>query len=44
MGDVGPCGICTEIHFILDPMLPNHPFTLDNSLELWNLVFIEFEK
>jgi len=38
MGDTGPCGGCTEIHYL--------PAGKDISqlLELWNLVFIEFNR
>jgi alanyl-tRNA synthetase len=50
MGDTGPCGPCTEIHFdlgqertsvegISDPSTDEHRF-----LEIWNLVFMQFEQ
>jgi alanyl-tRNA synthetase len=34
MGPVGPCGPCTEIYYIDG----------DKIMELWNLVFIEYER
>jgi len=47
MGDTGPCGPCSEIYWYL----PNHPVTpgdepgpSDNWLEIWNLVFMQFER
>lgn len=67
MGSHGPCGVCTEIHFILDErhakkfdqelidikfradinerMLRRLQLsTLANSLEIWNLVFMQYNK
>ncbi|MDD8015948.1 MAG: alanine--tRNA ligase, partial [Acidobacteriota bacterium] len=47
MGDTGPCGPCSEIHYDLDSGIePGDPQTLigsgsDRFLELWNLVFME---
>ncbi|MCP4004037.1 MAG: alanine--tRNA ligase [bacterium] len=46
MGDTGPCGPCSEIHLITDPEImekggdPSGP----GFLELWNLVFMQFEQ
>ncbi|NLY88549.1 MAG: alanine--tRNA ligase [Firmicutes bacterium] len=54
MGDPGPCGPCTEIHYDLGPEycdnrdLPGHTCG-DNGdcgryIELWNLVFIQYNR
>ncbi len=45
MGDTGPCGPCSEIHFDLTPE-GNAPANLVNAgspqlIEIWNLVFIQ---
>jgi len=51
MGEVGPCGPCSEIHYDFDPQ----PFTDGSAyfkersaqgkiIELWNLVFIQFRR
>ena len=50
MGDIGPCGPCSEIHFDRGAHLsegpeciPDHSETCPRWLEIWNLVFMEFE-
>lgn len=50
MGETGPCGPCSEIHYDLDPGLePGEPRELiekgsDRFCELWNLVFMQFSQ
>ena len=50
MGDTGPCGPCSEIHFDLGPELTSvagasTPETDERRyLEIWNLVFMEFDQ
>ena len=49
MGDVGPCGPCTEIFYDHGPDVPGGlPGTPDESgdryTEIWNLVFMQFEQ
>ena len=52
MADTGPCGPCTEIHYEQGPALKcNHPDNCavgvcdcDRWLELWNHVFMEFDR
>jgi alanyl-tRNA synthetase len=50
MGDIGPCGPCSEIHFDRgaqysegDFCVPDHSEFCPRWLEVWNLVFMEFE-
>jgi alanyl-tRNA synthetase len=50
MGDVGPSGPCSEIHFDRGAQLsegphciPDHSETCPRWLEIWNLVFMEFD-
>ena len=52
MGDTGPCGPCSEIHFDLGPenAAPGHEheaFPLDGGgrfVEIWNLVFMQYDR
>src|SRR5690349_14707761 len=52
MGDTGPCGPCSEIHLYggaVEPGLAGTPgrgpaFDDDAYVELWNLVFMQYEK
>ncbi len=49
MGDTGPCGPCSEIHFFLgDDLADNLPEHVngpgDTTMEIWNLVFMQYER
>jgi len=52
MGNTGPCGPCSEIHLFRGDAAPSHagqrgrgPAYEDTAyLELWNLVFMQYEK
>ena len=51
MADTGPCGPCSEIHFDRGPHLsegphciPDHSEQCPRWLEIWNLVFMEFDQ
>ena len=46
MGFTGPCGVCTEIHYSKDKLTNKIDIEnlLLNSIEIWNLVFIQFNR
>ena len=47
MGDTGPCGPCSEIHYFTGDLSEQNAEgvnKLDNYRELWNLVFIEYNR
>ena len=51
MAETGPCGPCSEIHFDRGPQfsegpecVPDHSETCPRWLEIWNLVFMEFDQ
>jgi len=54
MGDIGPCGPCSEIHIDLGPGMcdkkdvPGHKCAVNGGcsrfIELWNLVFIQYNR
>ena len=51
MADTGPCGPCSEIHFDRGEHLsegphcvPDHSESCPRWLEIWNLVFMEFDQ
>ncbi|MDC1194522.1 alanine--tRNA ligase [Pseudomonadota bacterium] len=49
MGDIGPCGPCSEIFFDHGPSIPGGPPGSkdedgDRFIEIWNLVFMQYEQ
>ncbi|MGE5414834.1 MAG: alanine--tRNA ligase [Syntrophomonadaceae bacterium] len=49
MGDTGPCGPCSELHYFRGAALSANTAALvngpgDDTLEIWNLVFMQFER
>ncbi len=48
MGDTGPCGPCTEIHVDMGdkhaPAVTRTDFETGRILEIWNLVFMQFNR
>ena len=51
MGDTGPCGPCSEIHYDMGPAASDHGHTdcafgcdCGRYVEIWNLVFMQFDR
>src|SRR6266545_1644568 len=49
MGDTGPCGPCSELHYFQGKNLSENRAELvngpgDDNIEIWNLVFMQFDR
>ena len=47
MGETGPCGPCSEIHWDWEPQtgkVTQKDFDGDRLFEIWNLVFMQFNR
>ncbi len=49
MGDTGPCGPCSELHYDLGQVVPGHgdcdlTCSCGRWVEIWNLVFMQFNR
>ena len=49
MGETGPCGPCSEIHYFQGKSLGDNSAALvngsgDDTVEIWNLVFMQYER
>ena len=49
MGETGPCGPCSEVHYYIgdDLQAQDHQLLIDDTgdlVEIWNLVFIQYNR